>query len=344
MLRTDFSYDLPDGLIAQSPANPRSGSRLMLLDRIGGRIRHDYFYNIARVLKKGDLLVMNDSRVIPARLFGKKIGASPNGAVVEFLLLENKGGNLWETLVRPGKKAKAGSEFSFGGGVLKAKIIKTAEDGCRLVDFDCEGDFLALLEKVGRIPLPPYITKELSDKESYQTVYSKEPGSSAAPTAGLHFTPETLGDLRAAGIDTAFVTLHVGLGTFRPVSEDDVGRHKMHAEHYRLPKETAVRINETKANGGRVVAVGTTALRTLESVALKYGVIRESEGDTDIFILPGFDFRAADGLLTNFHLPESTLIMLVSAFAGRENTMAAYGAAVENGYRFFSFGDAMLII
>lgn len=341
MLRSDFYYDLPEELIAQTPVEPRNASRLMCVDRQSGDITHDHFYNLCKHLKKGDLLVMNDSRVLPARLYGEKEGT---GSFIEFLLLEQKGDKLWEILVRPGKKAKPGTRFSFGNGRLKAEILETVEGGNRIAKFECEGNFFTALEDIGQMPLPPYITKKLEDKERYQTVYSHELGSAAAPTAGLHFTNEMLDDLRARGINTAFVTLHVGLGTFRPVKEDEVLKHKMHSEHYHLPKETAELIKKTKAEGGRVIAVGTTSCRTLESVGTFFQDMDEHEGYTDIFIYPGYKFKVIDGLITNFHLPESTLIMLVSAFMGYDNTMNAYKTAVEDKYRFFSFGDAMLIL
>ncbi len=342
MKRSDFYYELPEELIAQTPAEPRNSSRLMKVDRASGAIEHTHFYNLCDFLKKGDLLVMNDSRVLPARLFGIK---ENTGAVVEFLLLEQKGDMLWETLVRAGKKARNGARFSFGDGILTGEIVDTVEEGNRLVKFECKGNFFTALEEVGQTPLPPYITEKLEDKERYQTVYSRELGSAAAPTAGLHFTEEMLEELKRKGIELAYVTLHVGLGTFRPVKEENILDHKMHSEHYSLPKETAELINRTKANGGRVIAVGTTSCRTLESVAsINGGSVKEQEGYTDIFIYPGYEFKVLDGLITNFHLPESTLIMLVSAFLGYENTMKAYKKAVEERYRFFSFGDAMLIL
>ena len=341
LLKSDFYYDLPEELIAQTPVEPRNSSRMMCVDRHTGEVSHAHFYNLCSKLKKGDLLVMNDSRVIPARLYGEKID---NGTFIEFLLLEQKGAKLWEIICRPGKKAKVGTRFSFGGGRLVAEVVEVKDDGNRVVRFECDGNFFTALDDVGQMPLPPYITAKLEDKERYQTVYSKELGSAAAPTAGLHFTPEMMDELHAMGVRTAFVTLHVGLGTFRPVKEDNVLNHKMHSEHYYLPKETADLINETKSNGGRVIAVGTTSCRTLESVATFYNEIAEHDGYTDIFIYPGYEFKCIDGLITNFHLPESTLIMLVSAFMGYDNTMNAYRTAVEEKYRFFSFGDSMCIL
>ncbi len=341
MLKSEFYYDLPEELIAQTPIEPRNYSRLMKIDRKSGEIEHRHFYNLCDYLKKGDLLVMNDSRVLPARLYGIK---EETGACVEFLLLEQKGDKLWEILVRPGKKAKPGARFSFGDGRLKAEIIETVEGGNRIAKFECEGNFFTALEEVGQMPLPPYIKEKLKDKERYQTVYSKELGSAAAPTAGLHFTKEMLAELENMGVKLAYVTLHVGLGTFRPVKEDNVLEHKMHSEHYHLPKETADLIKQTKAEGGRVIAVGTTSCRTLESVGTFFDDMDEHEGYTDIFIYPGYEFKVIDGLITNFHLPESTLIMLVSAFLGYEKTMNAYKIAVDEKYRFFSFGDAMLIV
>ena len=341
MLKSEFYYDLPEELIAQTPIEPRNYSRLMKIDRKSGEIEHRHFYNLCDYLKKGDLLVMNDSRVLPARLYGIK---EETGACVEFLLLEQKGDKLWEILVRPGKKAKPGARFSFGDGRLKAEIIETVEGGNRIAKFECEGNFFTALEEVGQMPLPPYIKEKLNDKERYQTVYSKELGSAAAPTAGLHFTKEMLAELENMGVKLAYVTLHVGLGTFRPVKEDNVLEHKMHSEHYHLPKETADLIKQTKAEGGRVIAVGTTSCRTLESVGTFFDDMDEHEGYTDIFIYPGYEFKVIDGLITNFHLPESTLIMLVSAFLGYEKTMNAYKIAVDEKYRFFSFGDAMLIV
>lgn len=341
ILKSDFYYDLPEELIAQTPVEPRSASRMMCVDRRTGEVSHDRFYNLCDHLREGDLLVMNDSRVIPARLYGEKIG---NSTFIEFLLLEQKGDKVWEIICRPGKKAKIGTRFSFGGGRLTAEVTEVKDDGNRIVRFECEGNFFTALDEVGQMPLPPYITAKLENKERYQTVYSRELGSAAAPTAGLHFTPELLDKLHEMGVKTAFVTLHVGLGTFRPVKDDNVLDHKMHSEHYHLPKETAELINETKAKGGRVIAVGTTSCRTLESVATFYNEISEHDGYTDIFIYPGYEFKCIDGLITNFHLPESTLIMLVSAFMGYDNTMNAYKKAVEERYRFFSFGDSMCIL
>lgn len=339
--KSDFYYSLPEDLIAQTPIEPRNHSRLMVLDRKTGSVSHDHFYNLCDHLKKGDTLILNDSRVLPARIYGER---PENGSFIEFLLLEQREQNVWEILCRPGKKAKIGSKFVFGGGKLTAEILDVLEDGNRIAKFYCEGSLFAVLDEIGQMPLPPYITKKLEDKERYQTVYSRETGSAAAPTAGLHFTLEQLDDLKSRGINIGYVTLHVGLGTFRPVKEENVTDHKMHSEFYVLPPETADLINRTKKSGGRVISVGTTSCRTLESVYKKCGKITADEGSTDIFIYPGYKFGAIDGLITNFHLPESTLIMLVSAFAGYENTMNAYKTAVEEKYRFFSFGDAMMII
>ncbi len=341
MKKSDFYYNLPEELIAQTPVEPRNHSRLMKINRESGSITHDHFYNLCSYLKKGDLLVLNDSRVLPARLYGEK---KETGSFIEFLLLEQKGDKLWKIICRPGKKAKVGTEFIFGGGKLRACVTEVKDDGNRLVKFECDGNFYEVLDEIGQMPLPPYITHKLEDKERYQTVYSKEIGSSAAPTAGLHFTKEMLEYIKKMGVDIAYVTLHVGLGTFRPVKEDDILKHKMHSEHYHLSEETAEKINHTRAAGGRVIAVGTTSCRTLESMELKDGLVKPGDGYTDIFIYPGYKFKLLDGLVTNFHLPESTLIMLVSAFLGYEKTMNAYKIAVEEKYRFFSFGDAMLII
>lgn len=340
MKTSDFYYDLPKELIAQTPLEPRDSSRLLVLDREKQTLEHKHFYDIIDYLNEGDLLVANDSRVLPARIYGIK---DETGAKVEFLLLKQVANNRWETLCKPGKKARVGTKFSFGNGILRATVVDVKDDGNRIVDFDCEENFFTTLDKIGQMPLPPYITAELKDKERYQTVYSHELGSAAAPTAGLHFTTELMDRIKAKGIKIAYVTLHVGLGTFRPVKVDDVTKHKMHSEHYEVPEETAKLINETKKNGGRVIAVGTTSCRTLESVAAMYGEIKPFEGFTDIFIYPGFEFKVLDGLITNFHLPESTLIMLVSAFAGYDFIMNAYKEAVKEKYRFFSFGDAMFI-
>lgn len=338
MLKSEFYFDLPKELIAQTPIEPRNASRLLTLDRKSGKIGHRMFTDLYTLLRPGDLLVLNDSRVLPARIIGI---SEKTGSPMEFLLLEQKRQDEWEVLVRPGKRAKPGAMFSFGEGKLRAEVLEILEDGNRLVRFSyTDGSFYANLEQVGQMPLPPYITEKLEDPERYQTVYSKELGSAAAPTAGLHFTEQMLDDLRAKGIKTAFVTLHVGLGTFRPVKEDDIGDHKMHSEHIFLPQQTADMINEAKQNGGRVIAVGTTSCRTLEAVGQTGLPLKAYEGYTEIFLYPGKEFTVIDGLITNFHLPESTLIMLVSAFAGREQVLAAYKEAVEQKYRFFSFGDA----
>lgn len=341
MTKSDFWYDLPKELIAQHPIEPRNASRMMKIDRKTGECVHSHFYDLCDFLQEGDLLVLNDSRVLPARIYGKR---ADTGSFIEFLLLEQRGNEEWEILCRPGKKAKVGAKFVFGEGKLTAEITDVLEDGNRVAKFTVsEGNIYSVLDEIGQMPLPPYITEKLEDKERYQTVYSHEIGSSAAPTAGLHFTKEMLADIQKRGINIAYVTLHVGLGTFRPVKEDRVLDHKMHSEHYEIPEETAKMINDTKARGGRVIAVGTTSCRTLEAVAQKYGKIISCEGRTEIFIYPGFEFKVLDGLITNFHLPESTLIMLVSAFLGYENTMNAYKIAVEEKYRFFSFGDCMFI-
>lgn len=341
MKTSDFYYDLPKELIAQTPVEPRDSSRMLILNRTDGTVAHKHFYDIIDYLNEGDLIVANDSRVLPARIYGVK---AETGARVEFLLLRQISGNRWETLCKPGRKAREGARFSFGDGILTATVAEVKEDGNRVVDFDCDENFFAALDKIGKMPLPPYITEELKDQERYQTVYSHELGSAAAPTAGLHFTEELMAKIKAKGVKIAYVTLHVGLGTFRPVKVDDVTQHKMHSEHYEIPEETARLINETKQNGGRLIAIGTTSCRTLESVATQYGKIIPCEGFTDIFIYPGYRFKVLDGLVTNFHLPESTLIMLVSAFAGYDNVMNAYKTAVKEQYRFFSFGDAMMIL
>ena len=340
MKTSDFYYDLPKELIAQTPVEPRDSSRLLVLGRESGEIEHRHFYDIIDYLNEGDLIVANDSRVLPARIYGVK----DTGARVEFLLLKQISGNRWETLCKPGRKAKAGAKFTFGDGLLSATVVEVKDDGNRVVDFDCDENFFSTLDKIGQMPLPPYITEELKDQERYQTVYSHELGSAAAPTAGLHFTEELMEKLRNKGVNIAYVTLHVGLGTFRPVKVDDVTKHKMHSEHYEIPTKKADLIRQTKQNGKRVIAIGTTSCRTLESVAAEHGEIIPCEGFTDIFIYPGFEFRVLDGLVTNFHLPESTLIMLVSAFAGYDNIMNAYKTAVDERYRFFSFGYAMAIL
>ncbi|MBQ3284063.1 MAG: tRNA preQ1(34) S-adenosylmethionine ribosyltransferase-isomerase QueA [Ruminococcus sp.] len=341
MKTSDFYYDLPQEQIAQTPIEPRDHSRMMVLKRENDSIEHKHFYDIIDYLNEGDCLIVNDSRVIPARIYGYK---EDTGAKIEFLLLKQISGNRWETLVKPGKKAKIGARFVFGEGLLKAQVVDIVDDGNRIVELESEENIFSTLDKIGQMPLPPYITEKLEDQERYQTVYSHELGSAAAPTAGLHFTNELLDKIRAKGVNIGYVTLHVGLGTFRPVKVDDVTKHKMHSEHYEIPAETAELINNTKANGKRVIAVGTTSCRTLESVAAEYSEIRACDGYTDIFIYPGFTFKVLDGLITNFHLPESTLIMLVSAFYGYDKTMKAYEVAVKEKYRFFSFGDAMAIL
>ncbi len=340
MNKSDFFYDLPEELIAQHPIEPRDHSRLMTVSRHSGEIEHKHFYDILDELHEGDCLVLNNTRVLPARLYGTKVDT---GARVEFLLLTCKGSDTWECITGPGKRAKPGTSFIFGDGILKADVLEVLDGGNRLVKFSYEGNFYAVLDEIGQMPLPPYITAKLEDKERYQTVYSKKIGSAAAPTAGLHFTDELMEKLAAKGVKIAYVTLHVGLGTFRPVKEEDISLHHMHSEHYWLPGETADIINETKKKGGRVIAVGTTSCRTLESVATFEGEIKEAEGWTDIFIFPGYEFKCIDALITNFHLPESTLIMLVSAFCGYENTMNFYKTAVDEKYRFFSFGDAVFL-
>lgn len=340
MDKKDFYYDLPQELIAQEPAKRRSYSKLMCVDKNTGEIRHEHFYNIVDELNEGDCLILNDTRVIPARLYGKKEGS---GGAVEFLLLKKRTLNEWEVILRPGKKAREGARIEFGNGELKAEVLEVLNDGGRIVRFEYDGVFEEVLDKLGEMPLPHYITKHLEDKERYQTVYSKNPGSAAAPTAGLHFTKNLLKKIKDKGVNIGYVTLHVGLGTFRPVKADNILDHKMHSEYYVLPQKTAELINNTKKNGGRVISVGTTATRVLETVGMNGGELSEQSGMTDIFIYPGKEFHVIDGLITNFHLPESTLIMLVSALAGRENILSAYKTAVEKKYRFFSFGDAMLI-
>lgn len=340
MKKSDFFFNLPNELIAQTPIEPRDHSRLLCLDKETGEISHRHFYDIVSLLKEGDLLVVNDSRVLPARLYGK----NEKGGELEILLLNCIENNKWEMLVKPGKRAKIGNVLTFGDGLLKGEVTDITEEGNRICEFSFEGsNIYEVLDKIGQMPLPPYITEKLNDKERYQTVYSNEIGSAAAPTAGLHFTNELIEKLKSKGVKIARVTLHVGLGTFRPVKEDDILNHKMHSEHYSLPKETAELINSTKKNGGRVIAVGTTSCRTLEASATKLGFVSEDDDSTSIFIYPGYKFKVIDALITNFHLPESTLIMLVSALAGRENVLNAYNKAIEEKYRFFSFGDAMFI-
>ena len=340
MKTSDFYYDLPQELIAQTPIEKRDTSRLMTLDRATGAVGHHHFYDLPDFLRPGDCLILNNSRVLPARLVGQRL---PGGGICEVLLLNDRGENIWECLVRPGRKLRKGTKLSFGNGELTAEIVEQLEEGGRLIRFDYEGIFLEVLEHLGRMPLPPYIKEELQDQERYQTVYSKVLGSAAAPTAGLHFTPELLETIQAKGVKIGYVTLHVGLGTFRPVKEDTIEDHPMHSEYCTIPQETADLINETRANGGRCICVGTTSCRTLESWAADDGHMEARSGWTDIYIYPGYKFKVMDGLVTNFHLPESTLIMLVSAFAGREHVLAAYEEAVRERYRFFSFGDAMFI-
>lgn len=339
MDKKDFYYDLPEELIAQTPLKNRSESRLMRLNKRTGEISHDHFYDLPKFLKKGDCLILNDTKVMPARLYGTK---EDTGGAIEFLLLKKRSLDEWEVILRPGRRAKPGARFVFGEGELKAEIIDVVNDGNRIVKFFYDGVFENVLDKLGEMPLPPYITEKLEDKDRYQTVYAKHTGSAAAPTAGLHFTDELLKEIADMGVNIGYVTLHVGLGTFRPVKADNILDHKMHSEFYVMPEETAELIKRTKAEGGRVVSVGTTATRVLETVGAK-GEIKEDSGWTDIFIYPGIKFNVVDALITNFHLPESTLIMLVSAMAGRENVLNAYNEAVKEKYRFFSFGDAMFI-
>ena len=336
----DYDYDLPEELIAQDPLEDRSSSRLMVLDRQTGDVEHRHFTDILEYLHPGDCLVINNTKVIPARLFGVK---EDTQAKIVVLLLKRKENDIWETLVKPGKKAKPGTKLVFGDGLLTAEVVDVVEEGNRLIQFHYEGIFEEILDQLGEMPLPPYITHKLKDKNRYQTVYAKHEGSAAAPTAGLHFTPELLEQVKEMGVNIAHVTLHVGLGTFRPVKVDDVEKHHMHSEFYRIEEEDAELINETKKNGGRVISVGTTSTRTLESVAEEDGTLHAKSGWTDIFIYPGYKFKVIDGLITNFHLPESTLLMLVSALAGREHILNAYNIAVKERYRFFSFGDAMFI-
>lgn len=341
MKTSDFYYDLPQELIAQDPLLERSSSRLMVLDKESGEIEHKIFKDITGYLKAGDCLVINDTKVIPARLHGVK---EETGGHIEVLLLKRKSDSVWETLVKPGKKARPGARISFGEGLLKAEVLDVVEEGNRLIRFEYEGIFEEVLDQLGEMPLPPYITHKLEDKNRYQTVYAKHEGSAAAPTAGLHFTQDLLKEIEAMGVKIARVTLHVGLGTFRPVKVDDVNDHHMHSEFYMISEEAAETINETKGQGGRVISVGTTSTRTLESVADENGFVRPTSGWTEIFIYPGYRFKCIDALITNFHLPESTLLMLVSALAGKEHILAAYEEAVKERYRFFSFGDAMFIV
>ena len=340
LLRSDYYYDLPKELIAQDPLLKRSDSRLMTLDKKSGKVEHKHFYDIIDYLNPGDCLVLNNTKVIPARLLGTR---KDTGAVIELLLLKRLGADTWECLAKPGKKAKIGQIIEFGNGLLTAEVIDIVDEGSRVVRFTYEGIFEEILDKLGEMPLPPYITHKLEDKNRYQTVYAKFEGSAAAPTAGLHFTEELLDAIKEKGVKIVFVTLHVGLGTFRPVKEDNILNHHMHTEFYQVTKEAADEINLAKSNGGRIICVGTTSCRTIESVADENGKIIPGSGDTSIFIYPGYKFKALDCLITNFHLPESTLIMLVSALAGRENVLNAYNIAVNEKYRFFSFGDAMFI-
>lgn len=351
MKKQDFYFDLPEELIAQDPLENRSSSRLLVLDKENGTTKHLTFTHILDYLKEGDCLVINNTKVIPARLIGERIlpenagtGAKTKGAQIELLLLKRRENDIWETLVKPGKKAKPGTKIRFGNGLLVAEVLDIVEEGNRLVKFYYEGIFEEILDQLGQMPLPPYITHKLQDKNRYQTVYAKHEGSAAAPTAGLHFTKELLEEVEKRGITIANVTLHVGLGTFRPVKEDNILDHHMHTETYQVLPEEAKKINDTKKNGGRVICVGTTSCRTVESAADENGMVQAKEDDTSIFIYPGYKFKVLDGLITNFHLPESTLLMLVSALAGRKNILAAYNEAVQERYRFFSFGDAMMII
>lgn len=336
----DFYYNLPQELIAQDPLKDRASSRLMLLDKNDGSIKHEVFHNITNYIKPGDCLVINDTKVIPARLFGEK---KDTGAKIEVLLLKRMENDCWEVLVKPGRKAKPGTVISFGDGLLECSVEDVVEDGNRIIKFSYEGIFEEILDRLGQMPLPPYITHELKDKNRYQTVYAKNDGSAAAPTAGLHFTKELLDEIEKMGVKIAHVTLHVGLGTFRPVKVDEITEHHMHSEYYCIEQSEADKINETKKNGGRIISVGTTSCRTLESATDNDGILKPGSGWTDIFIYPGYEFKIIDCLITNFHLPESTLLMLVSALAGRDNVMKAYEEAVTEKYRFFSFGDAMFI-
>ena len=337
---SDFYFDLPEELIAQDPLEDRASSRLLVLDKESGEVKHRHFRDVLKYLKKGDCLVLNDTKVIPARLFGTKVGTD---AKIEVLLLKRKSDNVWETLVKPGKKMREGAEVSFGGGLLKGKVVGVVDEGNRLIQFEYDGIFEEILDQLGQMPLPPYITHQLQDKNRYQTVYAKHDGSAAAPTAGLHFTKELLEEIEAMGVKIAHVTLHVGLGTFRPVKVETIEEHHMHSEFYIVEEEEAKKINDTKKEGGRVICVGTTSCRTLESATGEDGILKAGSGWTQIFIYPGYKFKILDCLITNFHLPESTLLMLVSALCGRDNILNAYKCAVEEKYRFFSFGDAMFI-
>ncbi|MDE6701368.1 MAG: tRNA preQ1(34) S-adenosylmethionine ribosyltransferase-isomerase QueA [Acetatifactor sp.] len=339
--KSDFYFDLPQELIAQDPLEDRSSSRLLVLDKATGEVSHHVFKEIVEYLEPGDCLVLNNTKVIPARLLGERDGT---GAHVEVLLLKRREGDVWETLVKPGRKCRPGDRLVFGGGLLRAQVLETVEEGNRLIRFEYQGIFEEVLDRLGEMPLPPYITHKLQDKSRYQTVYAKYEGSAAAPTAGLHFTRELLEQIERKGIHIVYVTLHVGLGTFRPVKEDNVLNHHMHSEYYQVTEEAAERINRTKAEGGRVICVGTTSCRTVESAADADGRVVPGCGDTEIFIYPGYEFKVLDALITNFHLPESTLVMLVSALAGREQVLAAYDEAIRERYRFFSFGDAMFVI
>ncbi len=337
---SDFYFDLPEELIAQDPLEDRASSRLLVLDKESGDVKHKHFRDVLKYLKKGDCLVLNDTKVIPARLFGTKVGTD---AKIEVLLLKRKSDNVWETLVKPGKKMREGAEVSFGDGLLKGKVVGVVDEGNRLIQFEYDGIFEEILDQLGQMPLPPYITHQLQDKNRYQTVYAKHDGSAAAPTAGLHFTKELLEEIEAMGVKIAHVTLHVGLGTFRPVKVETIEEHHMHSEFYIVEEEEAKKINDTKKEGGRVICVGTTSCRTLESATGEDGILKAGSGWTQIFIYPGYKFKILDCLITNFHLPESTLVMLVSALAGKERVMAAYEEAVKERYRFFSFGDAMFV-
>ena len=337
---SDFYFDLPEELIAQDPLEDRASSRLLVLDKESGDVKHRHFRDVLKYLKKGDCMVLNDTKVIPARLFGTKVGTD---AKIEVLLLKRKSDNVWETLVKPGKKMREGAEVSFGDGLLKGKVVGVVDEGNRLIQFEYDGIFEEILDQLGQMPLPPYITHQLQDKNRYQTVYAKHDGSAAAPTAGLHFTKELLEEIEAMGVKIAHVTLHVGLGTFRPVKVETIEEHHMHSEFYIVEEEEAKKINDTKKEGGRVICVGTTSCRTLESATGEDGILKAGSGWTQIFIYPGYKFKILDCLITNFHLPESTLVMLVSALAGKERVMAAYEEAVKERYRFFSFGDAMFV-